>query len=258
MRLFFLASLSFLLFACQTKQDQSSADQEASTDEAPSHHMDFLTQVFEAHGGYERWSQMKSLSYRKGEEVTVTNLENRKIRVEDGERVIGFDGSTVWVSPDSADASRARFYHNLYFYFYAMPFVVGDPGAYYEELPTRKIKEKTYKGIKVSYEEGVGDASDDNYVLWVDPESNRMEWLMYTVTYRSGEPNDNYRLIHYKEWGSFNELRLPTQIQWYHFDGDSIGSERGDPVMFTEIVIGDSYPADSLFSMPEGAIVAPR
>lgn len=258
MRLFYFILLAVLFIACQKTQNSSTEIATTPSVELPSHHSELLTKVFEAHGGYAQWNQMKSLSYKKGGESTITNLENRKIRVEDSERVIGFDGNAVWIQPDTIDASRARFYHNLYFYFYAMPFVVGDPGAYYEEVPSMVIKGKKYNGIKVSYNEGVGDASDDNYVLWIDPDSNQMEWLMYTVTYRSGEPSDNYRLINYLEWGSFNGLRLPTQIQWFHYDGDSVGAERGEPVLFADIEINESFPADSLFEMPEQAIIAPR
>ena len=121
-----------LLIACQPSQkDADQAQKEEQAYQAPSHHSATLTAVFDAHGGYEQWSKMKSLSYTKGDESTITNLQNRQIRLESPDQTIGFDGNDVWITPDSVDVSRARFYHNLYFYFYAMPFVVGDPGAFY-------------------------------------------------------------------------------------------------------------------------------
>ena len=258
MRLFFCISITVLVLACQPTGNSSANEESYATYQTPKHHSETLTKVFEAHGGYEQWSKMKSLRYSKGEESTVTNLQNRKIRVESVEKTIGFDGNEVWITPDSVDASRARFYHNLYFYFYSMPFVVGDPGAIYEDVDEMNINGKSYQGIKVSYNEGVGDASDDNYIIWADPETSQMEWLMYTVTYRSGEPSDNYRLISYENWETFNGLRLPTKIQWYHFDGDSVGGVRGEPVIFENIKMEEKFPPDSLFEMPEGAIIAPR
>lgn len=258
MRLFIFALSIATIAACQPSSGSSSADEQTPAYTIPSHHTEQLSKLLDAHGGYEQWSKMNTLSYSKGDESTITNLQNRKIRLETDKKVIGFDGNEVWVAPASVDASKARFYHNLYFYFYAMPFVVGDPGAYYEAVDSMNIKGKSYNGIKISYLDGVGDASDDNYILWTDPETNQMEWLMYTVTYRSGEPSENYRLINYEDWGSFNGLILPTKMQWYHFDGDSIGGKRGDAMIFENVIIDKTYPPDSLFVKPENAIVAPR
>lgn len=147
-----------LIASCQSK----TANTETTTYQDPAHHISALSDVFEAHGGYENWSRMNSLSYQKGEESTITDLKSRMIRVKSPERTIGFDGTDVWVTPDTVDASGARFRHNLYFYFYAMPFVVGDPGAYYEQLEQRELAGSVYDQIKVSYKENVGDAPDDN------------------------------------------------------------------------------------------------
>ena len=248
-----------VLWSCQPSQKQAkSEEKEAQKYETPAHHTEALTKVFEAHGGYEQWSNMKSLSYLKGDESTITNLQNRQIRLESPTQVIGFDGENVWVTPDSVDASRARFYHNLYFYFYAMPFVVGDPGAYYEDMEPKELDGKMYNGVKVSYNAGVGDAPDDNYIIWFDPESGKMEWLMYTVTYRSGEPSEKYSLIKYGGWSSFNGVVLPTSLQWFLYDGEKVGDPRREATIFENIQITDEAPDEALFGMPEGAQISAR
>ncbi len=257
-KLTYLASI-VILIACQPSQKQEEAPQEIIQEyKQPAHHSDNLNKVFNAHGGYEQWSKMRSLSYVKGDESTITNLQNRKIRLESPKQTIGFDGSEVWVTPDSVDASRARFYHNLYFYFYAMPFVVGDPGAYYEDVESIELDGKMYNGIKVSYNAGVGDAPDDNYIIWYDPESGKMEWLMYTVTYRSGEATDNYKLIKYGNWQETNGIVLPTSIQWFQYDGEVVGDTRGDATVFENVQITEVSPEETLFDKPEGAQIAPR
>lgn len=258
MRLFIFLTLPILFLACQPSSDNTSDESEKASYTKPSHHSESLTKVFDAHGGYEQWSKMKTLSYLKGEEYTITNLQNRKIKLEDAERTIGFDGTNVWVAPDTAEIDRARFYHNLYFYFYAMPFVVGDPGAKYEEMTPMELEGKTCGGIKVSYGEDVGDAPDDNYIIWYDPETFQMEWLMYTVTYRSGEPSDEYRLIKYQDWQEIGDLLLPTTLQWYQYDGENVGDPRGNSAEFKEVKISEDYPEEDLFEMPEGAVIAPR
>lgn len=253
----FLAILA-LVIACQPKQQNETPKETSPAYQRPEHHSESLTKALDAHGGYEQWSTMKSLSYSRGEETTLTNLQNRKIKLVSPDQTIGFDGQDVWVTPDSVDASRARFYHNLYFYFYAMPFVVGDPGVFYEDVEPMEIKEKTYKGIKISYGENVGDAPDDNYIIWFDAETNQMEWLMYTVTFRSGEPSDKYNLIKYAGWTEFNGLVLPTSLQWFQYDGESVGDPRGEATVFQNIEITAESPDESFFEKPEGAQIAPR
>ena len=138
-----------------------------------------------------------------------------------------------------------------------MPFVVGDPGAYYEVLGPRTLNGQAYNQVKVSYQENVGDAPDDNYIILSDPESNQMKWLMYTVTYRSGEPSERYSLIGYENWTEFNGVMLPTSLKWYQFNADTVGAERSE-VFFVDIALSENSIDQSLFSKPKGSQIAPR
>ncbi|MEM9338753.1 MAG: DUF6503 family protein, partial [Bacteroidota bacterium] len=177
---YFPIILFFFLLACQPAQQSTEKSTPVASTDFDDHHIPSITKVFDAHGGYDAWRKMKMLSYNKGEEKTLTDLENRKIQLTNPTQTIGFDGTDVWVTPDSVDASRARFYHNLFFYFYAMPFVLGDPGIFYEDLAPKELLGKEYKGIKIAYGDGIGDSPKDNYIIWYDPDTYRMEWLMYT------------------------------------------------------------------------------
>ncbi|MEQ9402086.1 MAG: DUF6503 family protein [Cyclobacteriaceae bacterium] len=245
-----------LATGCQPNQPAENAGAEEVTPAPTEHHSENLAKIFEAHGGFQKWASMKQLSYTKGGESTITNLSNRKIRLVSEKQTIGFDGENVWITPDSVDAGRARFYHNLYFYFYAMPFVVGDPGAFYKDVDPRKIKGEPLNGIKVSYGESVGDSPEDFYIIWYDPETYKMKWLMYTVTFRSGEANENYRLIKYDQWAEFEGLLLPTTIQWHEYK-DGIEGEMSNEVVFENIALSTEAPSEDLFEMPEGAQIAP-
>lgn len=253
----FGVALSFFLASCQPNQPngQESASEEP-TKAVTGHHSATITKVFDAHGGFEVWASMKKMSYRRGEETTITNLSSRKIKLESATQRIGFDGSNVWISPDSLDASRARFYHNLYFYFYAMPFVVGDPGVFYEDVEARDFLGKRLKGVKVSYDAGVGDSPKDYYIIWYDPATHKMEWLMYTVTFRSGEAHENYNLIKYDQWADIAGLNLPTSIQWYTYKEGKIGEMRSE-ASFEDVQLSTTAPSDDLFIMPEDAKIAP-
>lgn len=247
-------ALAFTFAACQ--QPSKKEEKPVVAYVTPSHHSESITKVFEAHGGYEQWASMKQLAYERGDEKTITNLNSRKIRIESASQTIGYDGTDVWVTPDTVDASRARFYHNLYFYFYAMPFVVGDPGVFYKDLEPREIKGETYGGVQVSYGDGVGDSPKDYYIIWYDQETYQMKWLMYTVTYRSQEASENFSLIGYDAWSEFEGVVLPTAFKWYQYEDGVVGDVRGEG-SFTNIMLSTEAPDESLFTKPEGAQVSP-
>jgi hypothetical protein len=137
-----------------------------------------------------------------------------------------------------------------------MPFVLGDPNTFFEDLPERKLAGKTYKGVKVSFGENVGDSPKDYYIVWYDPATFKMEWLMYTVTFKSDEANENYSLIKYDQWTDVNGLILPQKLQWYTFKEDTVGEMRNE-ALFENIMLSKEAPSDSLFIMPANAKVAP-
>lgn len=242
-----LIFLALIVGACQPKEkalDQSNYPSE-------------LQKVFAAHGGYEQWEKMQSLSYGIGEgETQFISLKDRKVVIKSPARVIGYDGEQVWVMPDTADVQGARFYHNLYFYFFAMPFVLGDPGIVYEEMPAKTIDSEELQGIKIAYGQEIGDSPNDSYIIWYDPETYLMKWLMYNSTYHSGEPSDQYNLIKYGDWVTVNDLKLATSLKWFEYKKDSIGAVRGEAI-FSNVLFSEKVPDFKIFEMPEGAQVAP-
>ncbi|HCX24677.1 MAG: hypothetical protein CMB80_27680 [Flammeovirgaceae bacterium] len=242
--------ISILAIACQPTTEKAPYTN-------PTHHIAEITKVMNAHGGFEKWESMKTLEYElENGETQLISLKDRKVLLENEQRTIGFDGTNVWVTPDTVDASGARFYHNLYFYFFAMPFVLGDPGITYEKVDPKEFKGETLSGVKISYGASTGDSPDDNYILWYDPSSYNMKWLMYTSTYRSGEPSDRFNLIKYNDWIDVNELKLPTRLQWHVYKNDTIGEVRGE-ALFANITLSVDEPVDSLFAMPSDAQIAP-
>ncbi|MDC8003464.1 DUF6503 family protein [Aureisphaera galaxeae] len=224
---------------------------------------DKVSQVFEAHGGMEQWNQMNTLSYEvmKGEtpELHTVSLKDRRVRINQPDWSIGYDGTQVWLLQNMEDAyeGNARFYHNLYFYFYAMPFVLGDDGIQYELIPNTKLLGKEYEGIKVSYDDGIGDSPKDEYILYFDPTTHKMEWLAYTVTYRSNEKSDRWSFIHYEKWETVNDVLLPKKLTWYTSEENSPKDVRSS-MEFQNAKLYTTMPQESVFAMPEGAEVVER
>lgn len=245
-----------VLGACQPAKKEEVAQLEIKMPTRLARHSASIDKIFKAHGGFEIWSGMKQLDFTKGDERHTIGLKTRESVISSPNRTIGFDGQEVWVAPAAAKIDGARFYHNLYFYFYAMPFVLGDPGVFYEDLAERNILGTPYAGVKISYDDGVGDSPKDNYIVWYDKDTNKMEWLMYTVTYRSGETSEEYHLIKYSQWENFDGLTLPKVLQWYEFENDSVGNMRNE-VVFDSISISKEQPAKHLFTRAEDAQIAP-
>ena len=259
-----LMILSVFTFACQPSQKQEETVTEQIVEEVKAVKPEFpenLEKVLEAHGGFDQWNSLQQLSYVKGSgeaaETQLIDLKDRRVLLTNEKHQIGFDGKDVWISPAENDYKGSpRFYHNLYFYFYAMPFVLADPGIVYEEVEPITFKDKACPGIKVSYNDGVGDSPKDNYILYYDPETYRMEWLMYTVTYRSQETSDRYSLINYSEWADVEGVVLPKKLTWYQYKDGQLGDVRNEAEFF-DISVSTEKPADADFAMPEDAKIDP-
>ncbi len=204
-----------ILIACQTKESQNdTALQTKPAIDYPTN----LTKIFDAHGGLAKWKEQKSMSY---EIVKATNekqwidLEDRRERIEGENVTMGYDGSNFWMEADTSYKGNPIFYKNLMFYFYAMPFVVADEGIIYNNVPALDFEGVSYPGIRISYNAGIGVSPKDEYFIHYNPKTHNMEWLGYTVTYRTKEKSDNIKWIRYADWHDVNGLRLPKTLSWF-------------------------------------------
>jgi len=217
-----------------------------------------ITKVFDAHGGLESWKKMKTLKFtmpkESGDEITTTDLHNRYSIIEMPNHTIGYDGENVWLKSAEGETYKGnpKFYYNLMFYFYAMPFILADDGIIYEDVDPLEFEGKRYPGIKISYESGVGESPDDEYILYYNPESYEMEWLGYTVTYFSKQKEKEFHFIKYANWQKINGLKLPKQLSWYEYENNKPTTKRND-LDFTNIVLTDNSKDASAFSKPESA-----
>jgi len=212
-----------------------------------------MTAIFEAHGGMERWNEMNNLCFemdgRGGVETHTTSLKDRKAKIETKDWTIGYDGADVWLLQHKEDAYKgnARFYHNLMFYFYAMPFIVGDNGIQYEKLPATELDGVMYPGVKISYGAGVGDSPEDEYIVYYDKATMQMTWLGYTVTYRSQEKSEDWHFIKYADWQDVNGLILPSKLTWYNVEDGKPTTERND-MLFNKVTATETVLDPAVFA----------
>lgn len=240
--------LCFTLLACATEKKSNFPDE--------------LGKVFEAHGGIEKWKGMQTLSYEIPKDSTsekhLIDLKRRRDKVETADYSMGFDGSEVWLKDENQlFKGNALFYHNLMFYFYAMPFVLADEGINYTKAADLTFEGKTYPGFKISYNAGVGASSDDEYFIYYNPDTYQMEWLGYTVTFFDNKKSDDVHWIRYNNWQEINGLLLPISLKWYDYE-NGLPTKLRNELPFSSVTISETPVDESLFVKPEGAEVVEK
>lgn len=241
-----------LLWTCRPAEENS--------DENARLYPAYFQELLQAHGGLEQWSEFGSMQFQLtsngNTETHIIDLKNRKDLIKADTFSIGYDGKEVWVSPDKAayPGKSARFYHNLYFYFYAIPFVLADPGVKHEQLDKMELNGKNYNVISATFDEEVGETPEDIYRLLIDPESNRLEWVLYTVTFFDGKRNDQFNALKYEHYQEHQGLLFPQELTGYAYENGQIGGIRYN-VKLENLQLKEQQPDQQQFEMPKNAEV---
>ncbi|MEM1134809.1 MAG: DUF6503 family protein [Bacteroidota bacterium] len=264
-RILYLIISIFVLFGCSQqnnkKEDQSQVETVpneavATTTVYPA----VLAKALAAHGGLEKWQSFGTLEYEMQKpdfsEYQLIDLKNRKTLLITDNYKLGFDGEQAWVIPskDAFGGKSIRFYHNLYFYFFSLPFVLADPGIEYEEMGEETVDGKAYNVLKISYGENVGDSPEDNYICYFNKDDNMLDFIRYTVTYYSKEQSTKYNALKYDDWQEINGMKLPLNMSFYTWEDGSFGKQRSSAV-FENVVFSNEVPNTVTFQKPEGAEV---
>nr|WP_298999368.1 DUF6503 family protein [uncultured Allomuricauda sp.] len=259
MRKISIVVLILAIAACKPAPKKEEAKSEAveNVETEKAKYPEALGKVLEKHGGMDAWRQQRTLTYALQKpdfrEVHTIDLYSRKDRIDTEIFSMGFDGEQAWLlDTDKKYTGNAGFYHNLIFYFYAMPFVLADDGIIYTSTEDLVFEEKRYPGIEISYESGVGASSKDQYYIHYDPDTYQMAWLGYTVTYRSGEVSENVKWIRYDDWTAVDGLVLPNSISWYKYEGRN-PLEPANTLTFESASLSSSAKEDGFYEKPEGA-----
>ncbi|PKP26143.1 MAG: hypothetical protein CVU03_04725 [Bacteroidetes bacterium HGW-Bacteroidetes-2] len=217
-----------------------------------------VSKIFDAHGGLTSWHKMKSLSFEietsSGIERHITDLISRQATVESDVFKLGYDGDGVWLDEKKGSYSgNPKFYYNQMFYFYAMPFIIADDGAFYTERKDTIINRITYGVIHIGFERNIGQSPEDEYIIYYNKETFQMEWLGYTVTFFEGNKNTEWHYIKYASWAKKKDLLLPEKMVWYSTKNNR-DFEPFQTVLFFKVEISETELNKSLFQAPEGSI----
>lgn len=259
-KIVYVLLLAILFTACKNepKQDSKMVDEVKQEEITTSIYPESITKVFNAHGSIDNWNKMQSLSFSitkpTGIEKITKNLKTRAELIDTPAYTQGFDGESLWINEKDGKAYKgnAKFYKGLMFYFYAMPFVLGDEGITYEDTEPLIFEGKTYSGILITFETGVGESSNDQYKIFYDAKTGQMEWLAYTVTFGKAEGSPDFHFIRYNNWQTVNGLVVPKSIDWYNYK-DNLPTEKRNTVEFTDVLLSEKAPDANMFVMPDTA-----
>lgn len=257
-----LLFIAIAISACKNEPKENSTVIETikKEDIAISIYPEAMTKVFDAHGGIDQWNKMQALSFTvnkpNGKEITTTDLKSRAELIDTPNYTQGFDGKTLWVKEknDNEFKGNAKFYKGLMMYFYAMPFIVGDSGIIYKDAEPLTFEGKTYPGILIAYEAGIGESPDDEYIIYFDAETGQMQWLAYTVTFGKDGKSKEFKFIRYNNWQTVNGIVSPKSVDWYKYE-NNLPTEKRNTVEFTDPLLSKTPLNKTMFSMPEGAKV---
>lgn len=242
---------------------------------APSAPEGVFARALAAHGGLERWRARGTLEYdldatqrvfgnrERRDEHHLIDLHRRRVLISgDGYR-LGFDGRDAWASAPAELRRRPRFYHDLYFYLFGLPFVLADPGAHHEVLRPGTLDGRRHHRLRFTFDPGVGDSPDDEYVAWFDADTHRLRLVLFTVTYygpRGALIDGHHRAAEYADWQTVDGLTVPRRIRlgvWR--DGALVTSPAySGEATFHNVAFRPAAPAAERFVMPEGGVVDER
>jgi hypothetical protein len=219
--------------------------------------------VLDAHGDWSKWINAKAFSFAMVHETNLEwenhyiSLTDRKVRIDADAWQMGNDGEKVWISPNrqAFQGKSVRFYHNLYFYFFSIPYIFTDPGVKVQKAENKLVNGQSYEAFEVSFSEKVGDSPKDKYFVLVDPETGRVAWVLYTVTFFD-PTNTNQSALKYEDYRDAGGLVFPRVMTGYQFENDSTG-KLNYQVSFSDVFLVEEPLDEELFKMPkEKAVVA--
>lgn len=159
-----------------------------------------IEKMIAAHGGYEKWEALETMSFTTAMHSESLGLlrfwikdqvvdMNTRRTYQDWPLVgskLSFDGEQVW-SVDWRVGNPPSHQHSVFFYYLNLPWLTQDDHVVLSDVSLVEHKafdNKVYK-VKMSYSEvpTVGKSKKDTYTLYIDSESYLLAGYEYTVGY---------------------------------------------------------------------------
>ncbi|GAA4107452.1 hypothetical protein GCM10022393_02750 [Aquimarina addita] len=171
----------------------------------------------------------------KGKITMFTNSTKIRIDKNDGTKLI-YTGDTSYLCPAEANDKGARFDMFTWSYFFGFPYKLSDSGTNWEMQQDRILDKVVHSTAKLTFDEGVGDAPKDWYIVYTDPETQLTQAAAYIVTLGKdiSKAEEDPHMIQYKEFTSVNGIPMSTKWEFYGWT-----SEKGKTEKIGEATISD-------------------
>lgn len=228
--------------------------------------------MIDAHGGLDKWRSAPTMSFKQTmiapqeptdpwTSIEMTHQSSRRTYQDWplDKATITSDGKKTW-SEGWKRGNPPKFMVNLAYYFINLPWLTMDDGVVLEGPGEGKLldDDKTYITLRMTFEAGVGDASDDYYVIFIDPDTYMMRGVEFIVTYGAmldlfGMPEDVKQMGPlfkvFDDYKTVEGLKVSTRYKTFTPDGTLYGDHTVEQISF-------SKPFDEArMTMPEGALI---
>ncbi len=228
-----------------------------------------LWKSIEAHGGLKRWYSNGALYFRFNyknlktggpdtyQTIDTWSAKARHKLVSDSTIEYGWDGEKAWKYPYDANVKEnPRFWALTPFYFVGVPFVIADEGITLKYKGVIEFENNKYHQVLVTFGDGLGDAPDDYYVLYIDVNTFRVGGLRYVVSYPAyfakGEHGPEKHMTYYGKQ-IVDGIMFPQSIKTYKWDG-KVPKEHTTNITISDMSFEPNTHPDH-FTIPEGSRV---
>lgn len=187
-----------------------------------------------------------------GKVSMTTNSTKVRLDRKNGVSVI-YDGNKVAITPDTAAIGNSRFDVFTWQYFFAMPFKLTDAGTVWEEEKMLKLDSTKLETAKLSFESSIGDSPDDWYVVYKDPETERLKAAAYIVTFNKEQQKaeENPHAIVYSSYKMVDNVAFATQWSFHNWNSEEGLGEKLGEATISNIRFFD--PENEYFKIPENS-----
>ena len=217
--------------------------------------------TLDAHGGLDTWRQQGTLTYTltgfplseamSRPNTSTIDLRTRANRIDGEGFSVGWNGREAWSTggPNSSGLP-SRFVTLGSFYFLGMPFVFADLGTVITPRDDVAFEGRIYRSVGVGYEAGVGSTAEDDYVLLIDPDTDRLHAIHHSVT-ETGVERVTWV---FAQWQEQDGLLAPAQLIFYAgWNPDAPGD--GAATRVSGLDFRADRPDASIYDVPDDATI---
>ncbi len=160
----------------------------------------------------------------------LTNSNKGLMELADGNKIV-YHGDRVFCSPEMANQKNVRFDAYTWSYFFLFPYKLNDEGTVWTDFPSKKLNDSLFLTQKLTFKSGTGDAPDDWYVVYVDPQTKQIEAAAYIVTANKTKEaaEEDPHAIQYKKYQAVNGVPLAHQWKfWEWTEKDGLTRQLGE------------------------------